>query len=112
MSYLKFLLRVFGNSPLWQLAIVLLRTAIFAGAPLATGLVTRNYFNALGGARPDLHLALTLCGMLLGVAFARLVIIVVDIAIDNSWNTWSRNMMRRNLFEHILHQPGARNGDD
>ena len=108
MSYLKFLLRVFGNSPLWQLAIVILRTAIFAGAPLATGLITRNYFNALGAARPDLQLALTLCGMLLGVAFARLVIIVVDIAIDNSWNTWSRNMMRRNLFEHILRQPGAR----
>lgn len=108
MSYLKFLLRVFGNSPLWQVAIVLLRTLIFAGAPLATGLVTRNYFNALGGARPDLQLALSFCAMLLGVAFARLVIIVVDIAIDNSWNTWSRNMMRRNLFEHILRQPGAR----
>ncbi len=108
MNYITFLLRVFGNSPLWQLAIVLLRTAIFAGAPLATGLVTRNYFNALGAARPDLQLALTLCGVLLGVAFARLVIIVIDIAIDNSWNTWSRNMMRRNLFEHILRQPGAR----
>jgi ATP-binding cassette, subfamily B, bacterial len=108
MNYVKFLLRVFRNSPLWQLGLVVLRTAIFAGAPLATGLVTRNYFNALGAPRPDLQQALTFCGLLIGVALMRLIIIIVDIALDNSWNTWSRNMMRRNVFEHILRQPGAR----
>lgn len=43
-----------------------------------------------------------------GVAVGQNIVILLDITLDYSYNFFVRNLARRNLFRHILNQPGAK----
>ena len=87
---------------------VVMRFLIFGGAPLAAGLVTREFFNTLTNGTAARFDVWTLGALFVGIALARASVITLDIGLDNLWNFVVRNTIRRNLFSHILNQPGAR----
>ena len=103
-----FLWRAARLFPLSFAASVLMRFVIFGAAPLLTGLVTREFFNMLTNGATARYDVWTLSAMFVGVALGRAVVIMLDISLDNLWNFVLRNLVRRNLFQHILRQPGAR----
>ena len=103
-----FLLRAARLYPLSFVTSLLMRFLIFGGAPLLTGLVTREFFNTLTGGSAARFDVWTLSGMFIGVALGRALIVMLDIMFDNLWNFVLRNLIRHNLFQHILKQPGAR----
>lgn len=86
----------------------MMRFLIFGAAPLLTGLVTREFFNLLASGATARYDVWTLSAMFVGVALGRAIVIMLDITFDNLWNFVIRNLVRRNLFQHILRQPGAR----
>jgi ATP-binding cassette subfamily B protein len=94
--------------PLAYLGTTILRVLIFAAAPLASGLVTRAFFEALVGNAPTGWNVATLCAAFVGVAVARTLIILSDITLDNALNFMTRNLVRRNLLRTILQKPGAK----
>lgn len=108
MTYPTYLLRMARYQPVVFAGVIVLRVLIFSAAPLATGLVTRQFFNALTGNAPAGWNVWTLCAAFLGVAAARLLVILADITLDNAWNFMSRNLVRRNLLRVILGKPGAK----
>ncbi len=86
MTYPTYLLRIARYQPVRFVGVIALRVLIFSAAPLATGLVTRQFFNALTGNAPAGWNVWTLCAAFLGVAAARLLVILADITLDNAWN--------------------------
>jgi ATP-binding cassette subfamily B protein len=107
-SYPRYLVGLARFKPVAILVVMFLRTLIFAIAPLATGLITRAYFNTLTGTASAGFDIWTICAMFVGVALGRGTIILLDITIDNYWNFSTRNLVRRNLLRVVLSKPGAK----
>jgi ATP-binding cassette subfamily B protein len=102
-----FLWRVVRSRPLLYLSLLLLRSLIFSGAPLLTGLIIRAFFDRLsGGALAGLSLP-TLAALLVATALARSAFIFADITAHFTWMLSSSTLLRRNLFDRILERPGA-----
>ena len=103
----KFLLRLVRSRPLLYVTLIILRSLIFSGAPIVTGLIIRAFFDRLtGGAPAGLSLP-TLAALLVGTAFARSAFIFADITAHFTWMLSSSTLLRRNLFDRILERPGA-----
>jgi ATP-binding cassette subfamily B protein len=88
---------------------ILLRIPGFA-LFLAPGLVTRSYFDILTtGARSadTVGKIYVLVGLLLAAVFVQMLIMLTDVAIDQTFFHSSSSLLRRNLLAHILQRPGA-----
>jgi ATP-binding cassette, subfamily B, bacterial len=98
--------------PWLYLAAIVLRVIIFAGTFQATGLIIRAFFDTLTGAR-----AISLFGtpvdpwslsaLLVATAVARSAFTFANISADVVFRFALGTLLRKNLFTHILNQPGA-----
>jgi ATP-binding cassette subfamily B protein len=85
-----------------------LRTAVFAGTPIISGLIVRRFFDSLSG---NAHLSIgtwSLAALLVVTALVRAGLIFADITAHFTWQLSSATLLRRNMFERILERPGAR----
>ena len=103
----KFLWRVVRSRPLLYVTLIILRSLIFSGAPLLTGLIIRAFFDRLSGSAPAGLSLETLAALLVGTALGRSAIIFADITAHFTWQLSSSTLLRRNLFDRILERPGA-----
>ena len=87
--------------------ITLLRIVIFTVAPQLVGLITRLFFDTLSGQAEAAFSPWTLCALLVGVALARSAAIIVDIPIHFRTMFTVGALVRKNLFTHVMDQPGA-----
>jgi ATP-binding cassette subfamily B protein len=105
---LRLLVRLIAFRPWLYGSVFLMRTFIFGVAAQATGLVMREFFNALQG---PAQLGLTpysLAALLVAVAVSRSAVILLDITADWTWSYMGGALIRRNLFERIMARPAAR----
>lgn len=107
MSTVRLLWRLIRFRPLLYGGVFLMRIFIFGLATQASGLITREIFDVLGGAGRLGLGPYALCGLLVAIAVARSSIIVADIATEWTWNYLGASLLRRNLFERILARPAA-----
>ena len=86
----------------------LFRVIIFSATPLCVGLLERSYFNNLVEPQGEvLPTAYALCAAMIGIAVARAIFIVLDIAMFLVTNFSLGALMRKNLLSSVLDFPGA-----
>jgi ATP-binding cassette subfamily B protein len=100
--------RLVRYKPGLYFGVFLMRIFIFCVAPQATGLLIRDLFNTLTGSSQLGFTPYALCGLLVAVAVARACVTLCDIMTEWTWNYLAGSLLRHNMFEHILNQPGAR----
>lgn len=89
-------------------ATTVLRTVIFAVGFQAWGLITRWFFDSLGGNAP-LQWGPSAWAVLLVVsALVRSGLILGDMYLFFAWEFRSSAIMRKNMFERIMQRPGVR----
>ena len=99
--------RLARYTPLTYLALIFLRVLIFAAAPQATALITKSFFDALSSQAYAGLNAYTLSALVVAVALARSVATLVDITLHYQFYFLSGTLLRKNLFERVLDNPGA-----
>lgn len=90
------------------LSIVLMRLLIFTVTPQLTGLLMREYFNALSGDSPLSFSPEAIAAMVVGMALARAFVILADMYAHNLYTFRTGALLRKNLLTRILERPGAR----
>lgn len=103
-QYLKGLIlyrpfRYFLNALAW--------TVIYL-APIAPGLITKEFFDSLSGHSTLSFSVWGLIALLIGAALGRILLIVFGFITDVNFRFRMGMLLRRNLLEHVLKQPGAR----
>lgn len=96
------------SSPWLYVAIVFMRMLIFGVAIVGTGTLTQAFFNRLSGEAPVRLDAYSLCALVVGVALARSVTVVADVAAHFTFTFAGSALLRKNLIERILKRPGGR----
>jgi len=104
---LRLLRRLISYRPLLYGAVFLMRIFIFAVTVQGTGLVMKDFFDALAGHGSLGFSPYGLCALIVGIAVARSVVILADITTEWTWNYLGASLIRRNLFERILSKPAA-----
>ena len=93
----------------WLFVLAGLGASIAAYAfPLAPGLIIRPYFDTLSGGAifgPEVWTPLLI---LAAIAVVRAVVTVIAVAAERGLQLVVGTLLRRNVLDHILHQPGAR----
>ena len=85
----------------------LFASGIFYVFPLIPGLIVRQFLNDLSGDAPvGLSLWLPLA-LLIVVAVVRAVLTVIGAAVERGYQLVVAVLLRRNMLDHILQQPGA-----
>lgn len=77
-------------------------------APIAPGLITKAFFDTLTGNATLKFGVWGLIALLIGAALGRILLIVMGFITDVQFRFRMGMLLRRNLLEHILKQPGAR----
>lgn len=92
----------------WLFAASFVAWVLFLSFPLATGLITRAFFNALTGDAPARFDIWTLLGLLVGVEAARIVLFVGSFLLW--WVMWltCEALLRRNMLGWLMTGPGTR----
>jgi ATP-binding cassette subfamily B protein len=102
---------------LWQLARFRLALYLLSGLiastlsylfPLVPGLIVRQFFDALTGQAPADFGPTALLALMVGAALANYLLGTLGFWAENSVQQTAAALMRRNLFAHILANPGAR----
>ncbi|MFC4103207.1 ABC transporter ATP-binding protein [Paenibacillus xanthanilyticus] len=107
MSTFTFLWRLIMYRPIRYFVNALAWTLIYL-APIAPGLVTKEFFDTLTG---DAALNLGIWGivsLLMGAALARVALIFVGFITDVHFRFRIGMLLRRNMLAHVQKQPGAR----
>ncbi len=108
MSTLRFLWRLIAYAPWFYLANAIMWTAIHL-VPILPGWIIREFFDALESSESATELGLwSLIALFVGVAVARMAIIMVGFYTDVQFRVRITGLLRRNMLEHILKEPGAR----
>src|SRR3954453_19105554 len=114
------LLRLSGTGSwwyLWRLALyrpwLYLASGLFASVlyyaiPLIPGLIVQRFVDELAGGAAAGATPWTLLALLVGIAVARVIELFIGVTFEFSTLETVAALLRRNLFEHILGQPGAR----
>jgi ATP-binding cassette subfamily B protein len=76
--------------------------------PLIPGLIERQIFNSLTQSAPATTSIWTFVALLIAVAIMRAAMVFVGGFSEITLNAIFMSLLQRNLFEHILRQPGAR----
>ncbi|TYP70238.1 ABC transporter ATP-binding protein [Paenibacillus methanolicus] len=107
MSTFTFLWRLIMYRPMRYFVNALAWTLIYL-APIAPGLVTKEFFDMLAG---DSALNIGIWGivaLLIGAALARVALIFVGFITDVHFRFRIGMLLRRNMLAHVQQQPGAR----
>ncbi len=98
--------RIITFSPWWYLLNVLLQLlrSVFLLLP---GLIVSTIFTLLGGNAPVGWDLWTLCAFLVGVAVARVTVVLVNEAVDATCMEYGKTLLRRNIFARLLDKQGA-----
>ncbi|MEC0231444.1 ABC transporter ATP-binding protein [Paenibacillus alba] len=91
-------LRYFINAIAW--------TIIYL-APIAPGLLTKEFFDSLTGNSKLDYGVWGLIALLMAAAVGRIILIVIGFITDVNFRFRMGMLLRRNLLEHVLKQPGA-----
>jgi ATP-binding cassette subfamily B protein len=76
-------------------------------APIAPGLITKAFFDTLTGNATLKFGVWVLIALLIGAALGRILLIVFGFITDVHFRFRMGMLLRRNLLEHVLKQPGA-----
>lgn len=76
--------------------------------PILPGLVTKEFFDVLTGESAAGFNVATVIALLLGSALARVAAIIVGFLSDVHFRFRVAGLLRRNMLEHILREPGAK----
>ena len=76
--------------------------------PLVPGLLVRQLFNELSGNAPAVLGIWTLMAILVGAALVRVAALFGAVAAEMTLYLTTSALLRQNVFERILHRPGAR----
>ncbi|MEM7031813.1 MAG: ABC transporter ATP-binding protein [Chloroflexota bacterium] len=104
----QYLWQIICFRPWFFISLTCTRIFTFTITVQVTALITRAMFDHLTGENPVSIGVWGLSALLIGVAFARSLSVLFDFTAHNIWKFLSGTLIRKNLFEHILHRPGAR----
>ncbi|MGO4500206.1 ABC transporter ATP-binding protein [Paenibacillus sp. 2RAB27] len=76
-------------------------------APIAPGLITKTFFDTLTGNATLKFGVWGLIALLIGAALGRILLIIIGFITDVHFRFRMGMLLRRNLLEHVLKQPGA-----
>ncbi|AJY74643.1 ABC transporter ATP-binding protein [Paenibacillus beijingensis] len=107
MSTFSFMKRLIMYRPGLYAANMLAWTLIHM-APLVPGLVTKAFFDQLEGSAPVKYGTWSIIALLVGAALGRVMLIVVGFMTDVHARFRISMLLRRNMLEHVLKEPGAR----
>ncbi|UVI31588.1 ABC transporter ATP-binding protein [Paenibacillus spongiae] len=107
MSTLTFLWKLIMYRPYRYSANAVAWTLIYL-APIAPGLITKQFFDSLTGESAVAYGTWGIIALLLGAAVARVMLIIVGFITDVQFRFRMGMLLRRNVLEHVLKQPGAR----
>jgi ATP-binding cassette subfamily B protein len=107
MSVWKFLWRLIRYRPGLYLLNALVWCCIYL-VPILPGLVTKEFFDTLSGNSPYGFGVWTLIVLVLVLALVRMFFILGGFLTDVHFRFRAGNLIRRNMLEHILKEPGAR----
>ncbi|MEW9697598.1 ABC transporter ATP-binding protein [Paenibacillus sp. SI8] len=82
-------------------------TAIYL-APIAPGLVTKEFFDSLTGNSKLGYGVWGIVALLMAAALGRMMLILFGFITDVNFRFRMSMLLRRNMLEHVLKQPGAR----
>ncbi|OPH62043.1 ABC transporter ATP-binding protein [Paenibacillus ferrarius] len=76
-------------------------------APIAPGLLTKEFFDSLTGNSKLGYGVWGLIALLMAAAVGRIILIIIGFITDVNFRFRMGMLLRRNLLEHVLKQPGA-----
>lgn len=107
MSSFRYMMRLIGYRKLWYITNAILWTIIYL-LPIFPGLITKAFFDSLDPSQ-TVELGIGLLVMLLiAAAIARSVFIYLGFITDVNFRFRIGMLLRRNLLEHVLKEPGAK----
>ncbi|MDF2927635.1 MAG: transporter ATP-binding protein [Paenibacillaceae bacterium] len=86
----------------------LLNWVLIATVPILPGLVTKQFFDVLTGDSSTGVNVQTVIALLVAASLARVAIIIVGFISDVHFRFRVAGLLRRNMLEHVLRQPGAK----
>jgi len=107
MTTLQFLWRLVRYRPHWYAANAVMWSLIYL-APIAPGLLTKAFFDALSNSAPATLGVWTIVALLLAAAAVRVAFILLGFVTDVQFRMRVGGLLRRNMLHHILREPGAR----
>lgn len=107
MSSFTFLLRLFRYRPVLYTCNALAWTLIYL-APIAPGWVTKKFFDSLTGEADYKFGIAAVVALLIAAAIGRSVLIIFGFITDVQFRFRISGLLRRNMLEHVLKEPGAR----
>ncbi|MFD0697971.1 ABC transporter ATP-binding protein [Paenibacillus sp. GCM10027628] len=107
MNTYQYLWRLIMYRPVRYFINALAWTVIYL-APIVPGLVTKEFFDSLTGNSKLGYSVWGIIALLMAAALGRIVLIVVGFITDVNFRFRMGMLLRRNLLEHVLKQPGAR----
>lgn len=107
MSTFQYMMRLIGYRKAWYISNAVMWTIIYL-MPIFPGLITKAFFDSLeleGAAAVGTGV---LVALLLGAALARSATIWIGFITDVNFRFRMGMLLRRNLLEHVLKEPGAK----
>ncbi|WP_397334009.1 ABC transporter ATP-binding protein [Paenibacillus sp. YN15] len=92
----------------WLYSWNLLNWILITLVPILPGLVTKEFFDVLTGESATGFNVATVIALLLASAMARVAAIIVGFLSDVHFRFRAAGLLRRNMLEHILREPGAK----
>lgn len=86
----------------------LLNWVLIATIPIIPGLITKQFFDVLTGDSTTGFNVQTVIALLIAASLARVAIIIVGFISDVHFRFRVAGLLRRNMLEHVLRQPGAK----
>ncbi|NRF91310.1 ABC transporter ATP-binding protein [Paenibacillus frigoriresistens] len=106
MNTYQYLWRLIMYRPIRYLVNAIAWTVIYL-APIAPGLITKEFFDSLTGKSALSYGVWGLIALLMAAAIGRIMLIVIGFITDVNFRFRMGMLLRRNLLEHVLKQPGA-----
>jgi len=107
MTTFQYLWRLIMYKPLRYVINAIAWTVIYL-APIIPGLVTKEFFDSLTGNAKLGYGVWGIIALLMAATLGRIVLIIIGFITDVHFRFRMGMLLRRNLLEHVLKQPGAR----
>ncbi|MGG1516849.1 ABC transporter ATP-binding protein [Paenibacillus oryzisoli] len=106
MTTFQYLWKLIAYRPMRYTMNAVMWTLIYL-APIAPGLVTKEFFDTLTGHAKLGYGVWGLIALLMAAAIGRMMLIIIGFITDVNFRFRMSMLLRRNLLEHVLKQPGA-----
>ncbi|WP_438444826.1 ABC transporter ATP-binding protein [Gorillibacterium sp. sgz5001074] len=107
MSPFRLMWGLIRYKPLWY-AWNAVSWVLITTVPILPGLVTKEFFDVLTGDSPYGWNVWTVIALLLAATLSRVVLIIMGFISDVNFRFRAAGLLRRNMLEHILKEPGAK----